>query len=93
MLWQEAFLPDLLILPEMNPADVDAEIQRQFSYQRAMNRFLKEEINFDELVDFAIQLGIDPDDYLLAIEEAVDTIVDSNTQIENLDSAIELIRY
>jgi len=93
MLWQEAFLPDLLILPEMNPADVDAEIQRQFSYQRAMNRFLKEEINFDELVDFAIQLGIDPDDYLLAIEEAVDTIVDSNAQIENLDSAIELIRY
>jgi hypothetical protein len=93
MLWQEAFLPDLLILPEMNSADVDAEIQRQFSYQRAMNRFLKGEINFDELVDFAIQLGIDPDDYLLAVMEAVDNIVDSGTQIENLDSAIELIHY
>jgi hypothetical protein len=81
----EPFLPDLLITPDHNTNDIEAEIKALALVQRMIEAFLRGEVSLDDLDQCMYEYGIDPNEYWGTVEESVDAIVESGTALDSVD--------
>jgi hypothetical protein len=81
----EPFLPDLLITPDHNTNDIDAEIKALFVVQRMIEGFLKGTVSIDDLNQCMYEFGIDPNEYWGTVEDCVDAVVNSGQALDDVD--------
>jgi hypothetical protein len=85
MLLLDLFLPDPVDDPDMNLADLTAEIDAGFSRQQLLTNWLKGDVPIEEVMDLFADDGIDSNEWEDVVCDVVDRVIANGTIIEDMD--------
>jgi hypothetical protein len=85
MLTLDLFLPDPNNDPDMNLADMEAEIEAGWNRQQLLADWLKGTVPLEQVMDLFADDGVDSNEWEDTVCNVVDRVISDGTFIEDMD--------